>query len=216
MTPIRWVVAAGIIGFGASGILPSVFHLPRDWFVGVYGVVALGFFAAYLWWQHIDPRVQLRRRWVSGMAGGLLVGALLARTVSGQTGSSRPGGGALAWALVWDGGVYGFVDGLLLSVFPVLVVYGSRPAEELRNPMSRWRWGLGALLASLFVTAAYHLGFAEYRGAALAGPLVGNLIVTLSYLATGSPIAALLSHMMMHGAAVLHGMATTTQLPPHY
>jgi hypothetical protein len=42
-----------------------------------------------------------------------------------------------------------------------------------------------------------------------------NLLVTLSYLLSGSPIAALLSHILMHVAAVLHGMESTIQLPPH-
>jgi hypothetical protein len=45
--------------------------------------------------------------------------------------------------------------------------------------------------------------------------LIGNGIMTLSYLASGSPIAPMLSHVVMHIAAVLHGMATTVQLPPH-
>jgi hypothetical protein len=49
----------------------------------------------------------------------------------------------------------------------------------------------------------------------MAGPLIGNGVVTLSYLITGSPVAPALSHVMMHAAAVLHGAATTAQLPPH-
>jgi hypothetical protein len=121
----------------------------------------------------------------------------------------------LAWALLWDGGLYGIIDALLLNILPVLIVYGARSAGELRNPAARWRWGLSALLASTFITAAYHLGFTEFRGPTLVAPLIGNAIVTLSYLASGSPIAALLSHAVMHGAAVLQGMATTVQLPPH-
>ena len=37
---------------------------------------------------------------------------------------------------------------------------------------------------------------------------VGNAIITSSYLLTGSPLAAILSHVAMHVAAVLHGMET--------
>jgi hypothetical protein len=47
-------------------------------------------------------------------------------------------------------------------------------------------------------------------------PLIGNAIVTAGYLLTGSPLAAIISHVIMHGAAVVHGMETTVQLPPHY
>jgi hypothetical protein len=45
--------------------------------------------------------------------------------------------------------------------------------------------------------------------------VVGNAIVTSSYLLTGSPLAAILSHVAMHVAAGLHGMDTTLRLPPH-
>jgi membrane protease YdiL (CAAX protease family) len=73
-----------------------------------------------------------------------------------------------------------------------------------------------ALLASAVVTALYHLGFAEYRGAQVLQPVLGNSIITLAYLLSGNPLAPILAHVMMHGAAVLHGPETTLQLPPHY
>lgn len=212
---MRWVFGAALLGFASAALLASLLGLPRDVFVGFYAAIVAGFSLGFLRIGRIDPRVQLRRRWLAGVLVGTLAGALLARTVLLQPGSPRPAGGALAWALLWDGALYGIADALLLSVVPVLAVYGSRPADELRSPAARWRWGLAALLASLFVTAAYHVGFTEFRGSALVAPLIGNGIVTLGYLASGSPIAPLLSHIVMHSAAVLHGMATTAQLPPH-
>ena len=212
---MRWVFGAALLGFASAALLASLLGLPRDVFVGFYAAIVAGFSLGFLRIERIDPRVQLRRWWLAGVLVGTLAGALLARTVLLQPGSPRPAGGALAWALLWDGALYGIADALLLSVVPVLAVYGSRPADELRSPAARWRWGLAALLASLFVTAAYHVGFTEFRGSALVAPLIGNGIVTLGYLASGSPIAPLLSHIVMHSAAVLHGMATTAQLPPH-
>ena len=212
---MRWILSAALLGFASSAVLSSILHRPRDLFVGFHSVVVAGFVFAFLRIEGIRPGVQLRRRWLPGLVAGVLAGALLARTVLLQPDSPRPGGGALAWALLWDGVLYGIADALLLSVLPVLALYGSRPPAELRNPGTRWRWGLTALLASLGITAAYHVGFVEFRGSALVAPLIGNGIVTLSYLASGSPIAPLLSHVVMHAAAVLHGMATTAQLPPH-
>ena len=215
MTPTRWIAGAALLGFISAALLASVLGLPRDVFVGFHAAIVAGFGVAFLRIERIDPRVQLRRRWLAGVLVGALAGALLARTVLLQPASPRPAGGALAWALLWDGGLYGIADALLLSVVPVLAVYGSQPADALRNPATRWRWGLAALLASLFITAVYHFGFTEFRGSALVAPLIGNGIVTLSYLASGSPVAPLVSHVVMHAAAVLHGMATTAQLPPH-
>ena len=212
---MRWILSAALLGLASSSVLSSILHLPRDLFVGLHSVVVAGFVFGFLSSEGIRLEVQLRRRWLSGLVAGVLAGALLARTVLLQPASPRPAGGALAWALLWDGGLYGIADALLLSVVPVLALYGSRPAGQLRDPAARWRWGFAALLASLFITATYHVGFTEFRGSALLAPLIGNGIVTLSYLASGSPVAPLLSHVVMHSAAVLHGMATTAQLPPH-
>jgi hypothetical protein len=216
MTPVRWVFLAGMVAFTASALFTSLLHLSRPAFVGAYGLVATAFLVAFARAQGINAATQVRRRWLAGTIGGLLVGAVLARTVLLQPGSERPDGAALAAALAWDGVVYGTIDAVLLSVLPVLCIYGARPAGELREPLQRWKWGLAALAGSLLITACYHLGFAEFRGPALVQPLLGNAIITTSYLVTGNPLAAILSHVIMHGAAVLHGMATAVQLPPHY
>jgi len=40
--------------------------------------------------------------------------------------------------------------------------------------------------------------------------------MSLAYIITGSPISALISHIAMHIAAVLYGLQTAIQLPPHY
>jgi hypothetical protein len=214
-TTRSWLLGAGFLGLASSAVFASILRFPRDSFVGVHALLVAGFCAALVIREGIDPMVQLRRRWPGGLVAGVLAGALLARTVMAQPASPAPAGAGLVWALLWEGGVYGVADALLLSILPVLLIYGARPASELRSPIARWRWGLGALLASLFLTAVYHVGFPEFRGPALAAPLIGNGIVTLAYLASGSPLAALVAHVMMHGAAVLHGAATTVQLPPH-
>ncbi|MGH7561838.1 MAG: hypothetical protein ACRENB_12565 [Gemmatimonadales bacterium] len=211
-----FVVGAALLGFASSALFTSLLHLPRDLFVLVHSIAVAVFLAAWLRAMGIDLGVQVRRRWVGGLVVGLLVGAVLTRMVLNQPASPRSEGLALLWALYWPGVTYGVVDAFLLSVFPVLAVYGSRPAEELAGPGGRWRWGLAALLVSLAITAAYHLGFDEFRGRALIAPLAGNGLVTASYLATGSPIAAVLSHVVMHVAAVLQGMENTPVLPPHY
>jgi hypothetical protein len=73
-----------------------------------------------------------------------------------------------------------------------------------------------AMLASLAVAAGYHLGHPEFRGPAVVAPIVGNGALSLATLLTMSPIAAVVGHIAMHLAAVLHGMDTAVQLPPHY
>lgn len=216
MREVRWVLLAGLAGFLASAVFTSILHLGRPAFVGAYGLLAGLVLLAFVRAHGIDVITQVRRRWLAGIIGGLLVGGVLARTVALQPGSTSLEGAALGASLAWSGIVYGTIDALLLSGLPVLSIYGSRPPGTLREPVQRWRWGLAALAGSLAVTALYHLGFAEFRGPALLQPLIGNAIITASYLVTGNPLAPILSHVIMHGAAVLHGAATAVQLPPHY
>jgi hypothetical protein len=75
--------------------------------------------------------------------------------------------------------------------------------------------GILALLASLLVALAYHLGYCEYRNRSVGLVLAGNAVITLAYLLSASPLGALISHTLMHIAATLQGPETTLQLPPH-
>jgi hypothetical protein len=200
----------------SAGLFSSLLRLDRAAFVLAHAVLVAGFVAVYVRRAGLDVAQQLQRRRLGGMIGGLVFGLLLVPGVLEQPASAPPRGGDLAVALVWLGVVYGAVDALLLTVVPVLSIYGSRGAELARGFTHRLGWGLAALGGSLFATTLYHLGFAEFRGPSLVQPLIGNAIITASYLLTGSPLAPLLAHVIMHGAAILHGPATTVQLPPHY
>jgi Type II CAAX prenyl endopeptidase Rce1-like len=212
----RWTLLAGALGFTISFVFSSLLHFSRPLFLVPHTLAVSGFVILYARTERISPRIQLARLWRLGVVAGIALGVLLIRQVFSQPGSASPHGLALAGALTWYGVVYGVVDTLLLSVIPVLSLYGSRPAEELQRPGARWRWGLVALLGSAIVTAMYHAGFAEFRGPQLVQPVIGNTLITLAYLLTGSPLAAIVSHVLMHMAAVVHGMALTSQLPPHY
>jgi hypothetical protein len=214
--PLLWALACAVIGLIASGLLSGVLHWSRSTFVLGYSLLVGGFTLAYVRASGMDPWLQIRRHRVSGTIGGLLVGYLLASNVYSQPASAPPEGGELITAIVWFGLVYGTADALLLNIIPVLAIYGTRPKEQLRQGALRLRWGAIALLGSLLITAFYHLGFSEFRGPALLQPLIGNAIITAGYLLTGSPLAALMAHVIMHAAAVVHGMETTVQLPPHY
>jgi hypothetical protein len=211
-----WTLGAAVVGGMSSAIASGWLELSREWFVLVHLVVVAAFTWVFVSYHGLTIRTQLGRRWLPGLVVGLFVGAVLARQVIGQPGSPRSSGFALTGDLAWFGVVYGTVDALLLTVLPVIALYGLRPPAELAQSNLRLRWALVALAGSALVTAAYHAGFTEFRGPQLIQPVIGNLLITLAYLLTGSPVAAIVSHVAMHVAAVLHGMATTIQLPPHY
>jgi hypothetical protein len=172
-----------------------------------HSLLVLGLAILYAKRGGVDLGHRLRQHRLGGILGGIALGAVVVRGVVSQPASAAPAGWGLALAVVWYGVVYGSADAILLTVIPVAVVGGDR---------GRPRAAAAGLLASLLVTAVYHLGFAEYRGSALVQPLMGNAIITAGYLLTGSPLTPVLGHVIMHTAAVAHGMATTSQLPPHY
>jgi hypothetical protein len=211
-----WILGLALLGFVISAVSTTVLELDRGDFVAIWAVAAALVWGLYSRRTRITIRTQLERRWIGGLVAGLVIGALLVVTVLRQPGSDAPGGGALVMQGLWLGLVYGLVDALMLSILPVLILYAGRPAGELQDPVSRLRWAAAALLGSAVVAAAYHAGFREFRNASLLGPVIGNLVITFGYLASGSPIAPLLAHVMMHLAALIHGPATTVQLPPHY
>lgn len=212
----RWTLTAAVAGLASSALFSSLLGWSRARFVGAWLVVASAVVVWYLRASGTRPMVQLTRRAAAGLLAGAIAAAWLTWTVLRQPGGAAPGGGELLTALLWLGVVYGAVDALILSVLPVLTLYGTVPEAELRQPGSRLRHAGIALAGSLLVTAAYHVGFREFQGAALIQPLIGNAVITIAYLASGSPIAPLLAHSAMHVAAVLHGPEAALQLPPHY
>lgn len=211
-----WVAGAGAAGFAASATFSGLLRWDRTAFVLPWSLVVLGVMVAFGNSVDLRPGRQIGRRWLGGVVGGLAFAAILAAGVLRQPGSAVPEGAALAGALLWLGIVYGTADALILNVLPVLALYGARPLAELQRPVRRMAWALAALAGSAAITALYHAGFAEFRGIGLIQPLIGNAIITISYLLTGSPLAPVLAHVGMHVAAVLHGAESALQLPPHY
>ncbi len=211
-----WILGASGFGFTSAFVFGDLLAMPRGWFLVPHVALTTAFLAAYARWSGTDMRRLWTRRWVGGALVAALVGAFLVFTVLHQPASTRPQALGLWGDILWLGVVYGAADGLLLSVLPVIAAW--RACKELG-----WTTGLvgriGAALlgiaASAFVSGAYHLGYAEFRGPALSKAILGNSIMSTGQVVAFSPIAAVGSHVVMHVAAVLHGAETTVQLPPH-
>lgn len=216
MTPLLWIIAAGVLGFLVSAIFAGWLRLPRTVFLVPYVLIIGAFLYAYARWHGVDVGALLVYRWLWGLLAAVVVGAILVRNVIAQPSSPRSEGIALAVELAWWGGVYGAVDGLLLSVMPVLAT-----RQVFADVVWSTTWygqilvGVLALLASSYVTAAYHLGYPEFRSSKVMLPVAGNTLMSLGYLLTQAPLAAFGAHAIMHIAAVLHGTRYTVQLPPH-
>jgi hypothetical protein len=214
---LTWVVAAGVLGFAISTIFAGILRLPRNVYLIPYIGLSALFLYAYVRWSGLSIGELLQHNWVWGLVGAILLAVFVVRNVLSQPVAPRSRGTALVLDILWSGVAYGLTDALLLTVLPVVATW---QAFTLLNWTAAWPGkilvGILAMLGSSIVTAAYHLGYPEYRGTGMRGPVIGNSTMTLGYLLTNNPLAAILSHISMHIAAVLHGPASVTQLPPHY
>jgi hypothetical protein len=131
-------------------------------------------------------------------------------------GSAHPTGPEFVAAVLWRGLVYGAADGVLLTAFPIIVVYAAFNARSRAE--GRWqvaKVGAVALAVSLAFTVVYHFGYAEFRGKKVLKPMAGDLVWSPPTLLTANPIGGPIVHAAMHVTAVIDDYETEVFLPPH-
>lgn len=212
-----WALGGGILGLLVAFVFAGVLKLQRNIFLIPYVLLVGIFLCSYVRWSGLDLKAVFSRFWVRGVLGGAIIGIFIVKSVLAQPSSPMPQGLDLLLNLLWPGLIYGAVDGLLLSVLPVYAVWEASAVRgwTATRPM-RIGTGALALLFSLIVTAAYHLGYPEFQNQQVLLPMLGVGLMSLAYIVTRNPIAPVLSHIAMHVAAVIHGMNSVVQLPPHY
>ena len=213
---LRWLLGGFVLAFGVPFVFADLLSLQRDIYYGIYAVAVFTFFV--LWAHATDQslRRMLARRWVLAIALGVIFAGVMSFLVLQRDATARPGGATLVAALTWRGVVYGAADGLLLSSFPILVVFAAFAGSPLRRSAGgKIKVGALALVASLAMTAAYHAGYSDFRSGKIANPLAGDVIWSVPTLVTLNPIAAPIAHVGLHVTAVLHSYHTDLFLPPH-
>ncbi|HEX5800362.1 MAG TPA: serine hydrolase, partial [Gaiellaceae bacterium] len=213
---LLWLAAGFPFAFAVPFVLADTLALDRDLFYGLYALAVALFVGAWARDTGLG-RPELTRNWRWGLALGALAAAVLALVVvRTEDATDRPEGLELLGALLWRGVVYGATDGVLLSVFPILAVFGAFAGTRL---LSRLRGtiavGAVALVASLGVTVSYHLGYSDFRSAKVGKTAAGDLIWSAPTLLTLSPLGAPLAHVGLHVTAVVHSYDTDLFLPPH-
>jgi hypothetical protein len=216
---LLWVAAAGLLGMAVAAVFAGVLQLPRNLYLIFYFAIIGAFLYAYVHWSGADLKQEFARFWVWGVIGGAIAAWVVVQATLWQPAprSPMPQGVELLFDLVWLGLIYGIVDALLLSVLPV---YATWQALTLLGWTARWPGRIAAgiltLLASMLVIGLYHLGYPEFRSAYVLMIVAGVGVQSLFYLLSRSALAPLISHVAMHIAAVLVGLQTFSQLPPHY
>ena len=212
-----WVFAASFLGFAISAIFAGWMKLSRNRFLVSYVILAAIFLYSFVLANHLDLRAILTENLVWGFLTGMLVSIFLVINVKSQPASRQSEGAKLAFDITWPGFIYGLVDALFLNVMPVVAVFlATAQLPWTGSLLGKVIVAILALVASLLVTLTYHLGYPEFRNKRVLMVLVGNSLITLAYLVSGNPFGSLISHSVMHMAAVLQGPETTIQLPPHH
>lgn len=212
-----WILYASLLGFAVAAIFAGLLKLPRNIYLLIYIPLVAALFTFFIISNKINVTEVLLHNWYWGLLGAVIAGAFVIKNVFSQPFSKRSTGLELLVDIVWPGLTYGLIDALLLSVLPILAI-----KLTLTDPCWTENWygkigiGIIGLLASFIVTTSYHLGYPEFRGKKVIWPNVGNGVLSLAFILTMNPLAAILPHMAMHVAAMIHGKDTTGQVPPHY
>lgn len=212
-----WLAGGFVLAFTVPYLLADVLGVNRDLFYGLYALAVAGLFAAWSRATGYDLVEAVERRWLAALLLGLAAAGVLTATVlRTEDTTSRPDGLELAVAVAWRGILYGITDGLLLSVFPILVVFAALAATRLNRRLAgKVVIGIVALAASLAMTAVYHAGYSDFRSEKMRKPLTGDVVWSVPTLVTLNPIGAPIAHAGLHTSAVLHSYETDTFLPPH-
>ena len=212
-----WILIASLLGFTVAAVFAGWLKLQRNVYLLFYIPPVAALFIAFVILNDLNIKEIFLFNWTWGILGAILSGAFVVKNVLSQPSSERQKGVALISDIIWPGFTYGLVDALLLSVLPILAVRLAVTNVALFDSWSgKILFIILGLLASFFATTIYHLGYPEFRGKKVIWPNVGNGVLSLAYLLTMNPLAAILPHITMHIVAMMHGPKTTGQVPPHY
>lgn len=214
---ITWLAGGTVVSFLLPFVLADQIGLHRDVFYGIYGLAVIGLFIGWTRDTGQSLSEMCARRWRLTLVLATVFAAISVLIgLQAEDAGPTPAGISLAGSILWRGLFYGAVDGLLLSAFPILVVFAAFAGSRLRARRGGVvAIGAVALAVSVLVTATYHLGYSDFRSSKVRKPMTGDLVWSVPTLATLNPIGAPIAHAALHVTAVSHNSETDLFLPPH-
>jgi hypothetical protein len=209
---VLWLLGVSVGGYAVAWVATDRLHIRRTPYIALLAAITGGLTAGYLLWSGAGSALWLDR-WGWGVIGAVVAGGALAvavnraRLTSEQVVPQRVG----VAAVLWEAGVYGVVEGLLLSVLPVLITWQAFATAGWTDGIGAVVAGGAAMLASVVLIVVHHLGYVGYRGRRLVLPVVACGVLSLAFLLTGNPIAAMGGHALLHAGILRRGM----EMPPH-
>jgi hypothetical protein len=208
-------IVISIVAFMVTWVVTDLGHVSRTPYVAILTVTTFALATGYLAWSGTSVADLVAAGWGWGIFGGVVAATLLVPLVRRLPKGPRPEGSQLVGRLLWEGGVYGTAEAILLATLPVLAVW--QAADALGWTDSAWlktASGALAIIGALFVIAVHHLGYREFRRKAsrrmLAGALAACGVQAVAFLLTGNVLAPIVAHIVLHVQLTLRG----NEMPP--
>jgi MFS family permease len=185
----------------------------RTAYIPILFVFTAALAVGYVAWLGVGAVDIVGTAWGWGVVAAFVAAVVIAKPLSRQpVDRERPHGRQLAMDLVWEGGVYGLAEGVLLSALPPFMAWQMVHAlgwtgNGVAATVARWAIPIAA---AAIVVVVHHLGYWDYRNAILVPITLALTVLTVGFLVTGSWIAPALGHVFMHAEATLHG----AEMPP--
>lgn len=204
-----------IVAFLVTWTVTDLARVSRTPYIAILSLTTLTLATGYLVWSRTSVTDLVTARWGWGILAGVVAAGLVIPLVRRLPARPRPNGVQFAGRLVWEGGVYGTAEAVLLATLPVLAVW--QAADALGWAGTDWGGvasGTLAVIGALFVILVHHLGYREFRRKAarktLGGALVACGVQALAFLLTGTIIAPVVAHVLLHCQLTLRG----NEMPP--
>ncbi len=214
MAQPAWFAGASAIAFLIPYVFSSLLDLQHDAYYAVYFASAAAVLFAYVRLTSFDVRRFFTQNWQLGLGVGALSTAFVVFNVLARNDSTpHPSGLYFVFEIGWRGLIYGIVDALLLTALPGMIAFAAMRGS-VNGITRRAGFAVLSLLLVATITAAYHLGYEQYREDGVGQPEIGNTVISLPMLVSVNPAGSVIAHASMHVAAVTHAYETDTFLPP--
>ncbi len=216
-----WQEAAGafaiiaVTAFLVTWVVTDLGQVSRTPYVAILGLTTLALSGGYLAWSGTSVTDLVTDGWGIGILAGVIASAVVTPGVRRLPTAPRAARSPSVGRFIWEGVVYGSAEAVLLATLPVLAVWQAAEALGWTDTvMGTAASGALAVVGALLVIAVHHLGYREFRGRAaerrLRGALVACGLQALAFLITGSVLAPIVAHIVLHTQMIVRGI----ELPP--
>jgi hypothetical protein len=204
-----------IVAFLVTWLVTDLGHVSRTPYVAILFLTTFALATGYVVWSGTSVVELVTARWGWGILAGVLAAGLIVPLVRRRPVRPRPHGAQLTGRLIWEGVVYGTAEAVLLATLPVLAVWQATDALGWTGTVwGRVASGTLAVIGALFVILVHHLGYREFREKAARKTLGGALVAcgtqALAFVLTGSIVAPVVAHILLHCQLTLRG----DEMPP--